>query len=74
MTQDELNALRDVSPSFGQTERIIDGRKVIVPTLASRPMALFQKPEDGMFQDAAGQWWITGWLHGEHVKRRTSGA
>jgi hypothetical protein len=70
MTQDELNALRDVSPSFGAIERVIDGRKVIIPTLSDPVSALFQKPEDGVVMDANGQWWMTGWLHGEHVRRR----
>jgi hypothetical protein len=70
MTQDELNALRDVSPSFGQIERIIDGKRVIIPTLSEQAGALFQKPEDGVVQDAAGTWWMTGWLKGEHVRRR----
>lgn len=74
MTQDELNALRDVSPSFGQKERIIDGRKVIIPTLSAPAAALFQKPDDGVVKDEAGRYWITGWIGDERVKRRWSAA
>lgn len=70
MTQDELNALRDVTPSFGHVERIIDGRKVLVPQLAGEPGALFQREDDGVFKDATGTRWLTGWVRGERVKRR----
>ncbi len=70
MTKSELESLRDVSPSFGYDERIIDGQRVRVAVQQGECGALFQKPDDGVFPDARGDYWMTGWLNGEHVRRR----
>ena len=31
-------------------------------------VALFTDYRDGVFRDASGVWWLTGWLKGEHVR------
>jgi hypothetical protein len=72
MTQDELDALPDVTPSIGQQERIIDGQRVVVPVMRGDAGALFQ-PEDGAPLSAecgrTGVRYMIGWSGGARVKR-----
>jgi hypothetical protein len=73
MTQEELDALPDVTnPGIGQAEQIIDGKRVVVPVFyADGP--IFIGPEDGGVTDAAGQRWLVGrCAGGMRVKRRLS--
>lgn len=72
MTLDELEALRDVSPSFGYVEKIIDGRKMRVAVLQGECGVLFQGDDDGVVTDADGNDWIVGWKGDERVRRRMS--
>lgn len=69
MTHDELQALPDVTPRMNYTEQIVDGRMVKIPTFSTECGALFQQPEDGVFEDANGKRWLTGWVHGVRVRR-----
>lgn len=71
MTQGELDALPDITPGFGQLERVIDGRRVIVPV---QPVAkaMFTGPDDGTVMDVEGTVWMTGVVDGVRCKQRTS--
>ena len=71
MTQDELDALPDVTPGFGQVEREIDGRRVTVPAQRDA-VAMFTGPDDGIVMDVEGTVWMTGIVDGVRCKRRTS--
>lgn len=74
MTQEELNALPDVTDTIGQREHIVDGQRFVVPVQQRPACALFHGPDDGLVMDAAGKWWMTGWLEGRRVKREFHGA
>ena len=71
MTQDELDALPDVTPNFGHVEREIDGLRVTVPVHRGG-VAMFTGPDDGTVMDVAGSVWITGIVDGVRCKQRTS--
>lgn len=71
MTQDELDALPDVTPGFGHHERWIDGRRVVVP-VQGKAVAMFTGPDDGTVMDIEGTVWMTGVIDGVRCKRRTS--
>lgn len=70
MTDQELEALPDASPQLGYIEKLINGKKVRIPTLVAAPVALYQREDDGVVMDANGIWWVTGWLNGVHVRRK----
>ena len=72
MDQTELDALPDVTPRLDYAEREIDGGKILVPVVLDDPGALFQAPDDGEFRDMTGQYWITGYLNGRRVKRKSN--
>jgi len=72
MTPAELQTLPDVTPQFGSVEQILDGRRVIVPILSGGAAVLFQKEDDGVFEDAAGVYWLTGWADGRRVRRKVT--
>jgi len=72
MNQDELDALPDITPAFGQIERIIDGKRVVMP-VPTRVVAMFTGPDDGTAMDADGTVWMTGVVDGVRCKRRMSG-
>lgn len=72
MTQDELDALPDVTPAVGQRERITDGRGVIVPVLRGDTGALFQPEDDAPLTAECGRTgvrYMIGWSGGVRVKR-----
>lgn len=69
MTQEELDALPDVTERFGYREEIIDGQKVRIPFLENPSCVLQVKDDDPMWvEDARGRWMI-GYRDGEKVKR-----
>lgn len=71
MTQDELMCLRDVTPHIGQEVTVLpNGKTVVMPKMLGFAGALFQNENDGEFQDSTGQWWLTGMLQGERVRRK----
>jgi hypothetical protein len=43
--------------------------ELIALPVTDREVALFQRDDDGVFCDAEGQWWLTGWLDGVRVRR-----
>lgn len=69
MIEDELLALPDVTPSFGERKEIRDGRTVFVPVLTGFDGPLLQSEECGEFVDKAGRRWQVGILEGELVRR-----
>lgn len=70
MNQDELDSLPDVTPQIFSEERIIDGRRVIVPVYQPEHGALFHGPDDGHVVCAkTGQVYFVGWLNDVRVKR-----
>lgn len=70
MTQDELDALPDVTRQVLPEERTINGRQVIVPVQQPGVGALFQGPEDGLFVCARTmKRYVVGWHDGRRVKR-----
>lgn len=69
MTKEELDALPDVTPSFGAIEKSVDGRRVNVPVLEGFCGALFIGPNDGAYFDVTGAEWTVGWHKGQRVKR-----
>lgn len=69
MTQEELDALPDVTPGLVYEERVIDGMKVRVPRQQGGVGALFIGPEDGLVRDSAGRRWMVGQHNGVRVKR-----
>lgn len=73
MTEAEFLALPDDTPSFGQREVIIDGRRTVIP-ICPQPggRALYLQDDDGLFVLADGTEWITGWIDGRRVRRRLS--
>jgi len=70
MNAEQLNSLPDVTPVLGCIEKIIDGRRIKVPVMTGCVGALFQKDDDGVFEDASGVRWLTGWSQGKHVKHK----
>lgn len=71
MTQEELDALRDVTPSFGMQEQEFDGKVCFVPIEMGFAEVLYQKAGDGVFTDQkTGDQWIVGWYMNRRVKRR----
>lgn len=62
MTHDELMNLPDVTPSFS-----VDG---MVPVETGFAGALFQGDDDGVFWDAHGEAWMTGWIDSVRVRRK----
>jgi hypothetical protein len=73
MREDSMDweSLEDVTPHFDEVEQTtIDGRRSIIRVLVGFQGALFQKEDDGVFTDAEGVEWITGWVAGRHVRRR----
>jgi hypothetical protein len=72
MTQEELDALPDVSPRIDRVEKIIDGKRVMCPVMVGG-FALFIGDDCGMVRDSNGIKWTIGYHKGEKVKqRRTS--
>ena len=70
MTQEELDALPDVTAQILPEERIIDGRRVVVPVQQPGAGALFTGPDDGQFRcGQTGQRYMVGWHEGVRVKR-----
>lgn len=69
MTHDELMALPDVTPTFMQTEIVINGKRLNVPVQTGVIGALWQQPEDGTFTDRTGMRWMVGRYQGERVRR-----
>ena len=71
MTQDELDALPDVTPQILPEERMIDGRKVIVPVQTGEFIgALYMGPDDGEYTcQRTGHRYMVGWINGKRVKR-----
>lgn len=73
MTHAELQAIRDVTPYFGQREEIRDGERVMVPVATPEPGGdwFVEKDTDPLFvTDANGVEWRLGWLNWERVRRR----
>ncbi len=70
MTQEELDALPDVTVGFDVQERTVDGRTFKVPVHVSA-LALFIGPEDGTVMDVYGAVWLVGQHNGVRVKRLT---
>lgn len=70
MTTAELLALPDVTPRYSSTEIEVDGKTVRVPVREGHTGAFYQTYEDGIFIDADGTQWMTGWLNGQRVRQR----
>jgi hypothetical protein len=69
MTQDDLDALPDVSPRIDRVEKIIDGKRVICARQVGG-FALFIDDDCGMVRDSNGIKWTVGYHNGEKVKQR----
>jgi hypothetical protein len=69
MTQDELDALPETG-GIGQREEIIDGKRVVVPTMLSA-LCLYQNPDEPAFVIGNdGRRWMIGWADGVRYKTR----
>ena len=70
MTQEELDALPDVTPRFVLGIRTIDGRRVRVPIQQVGVGALFDGPGSGQFIcQRTGRRYLVGEQNGVMVKR-----
>jgi hypothetical protein len=72
VTDEELLALPDETPIFGQKEIIENGRRVIIP-VAPDIRALYVGPDDGVYTDRSGTRWFVGWLDDRRVRRLYDG-
>lgn len=77
MTNDELMALPDVTPTITEM-RFEDGDGeggfIAFPGPIEGVFGpLFQRDDDGVFQDADGRDWMTGWHNGVRVRRLFNG-
>jgi hypothetical protein len=70
MTQDELDALPDVTEPFGQVQKVIDGRRVTIPTIGRETGAVFMGGETHMVIDVDGRKWYILDVNGVRSKRR----
>ena len=69
MTQDDLDALPDMSPRIDRVEKIIDGKRVFCARQVGG-VALFMDDDSGMVRDSAGIKWMVGYHNGQKVKQR----
>lgn len=73
MTQDELNALPDISQHYGEREEIRNGQRVVIPVLMGSPEMLWQPKDDASFvvRDRDGiEWFVGQRKDGTSAKRR----
>lgn len=73
ITQQDLDALPDVSAGFDLERRVVEGRTVNVPVMRAPGSALLTGPDDGLVLDASGAQWLVGRdAQGRRVKQRAS--
>lgn len=73
ITQQELDALPDVSAGFDIERRVVDGVTMNVPVMRAPGASLLTGPDDGFVIDIDGARWLVGRdAQGRRVKRRAS--
>ena len=73
MTHDELMALRDVTPYFGQREETRAWQRVVIPVRSPEPGGNWFVADDQaplFVTDERGIDWQIGELNGQRVRRR----
>jgi len=70
VTQNEIDALPDLTTKIVPQERLIDGRKVIVPVQVGPSLVFWSnEAEPTTVIDNAGTRWFIGWYKGVRYKR-----
>jgi len=72
MTLDELQKLEDLTPEMAPLTD--SSERFSIPAIRCEPGSFFQKDDDGVYFDQDGVAWVTGWVKGQHVRRRFGAA
>ena len=72
VTAEELLALPEMVTEFGSRTEYREGIGNVTVPVAPPSMAMYQAPDDGMFELPDGTAWLTGWVDGVRMRRRCS--